>query len=147
MPADVKLFQENDWDIAFEGGDIAKTYTFDTALYMSIFCEVRAKSWEIANPLNRRGHFSNEFNEVEGYEIGSKLWLFTTRARNTAQNAEHIKTACQDGLRWLLEDNIIKNYTVEVIRNVTQIKINIELQISETETLYKQAFINTFNGN
>ena len=28
MPADVKLFQENDWDIDFQGGDIAKTYTF-----------------------------------------------------------------------------------------------------------------------
>ena len=147
MPADVKLFQENDWDIDFQGGDIAKTYTFDTALYMSIFCEVRAKSWEIQNPLNRRGHFTNEFSEVEGYEVGSKLWLFTGRARNTAQNAEQIKTACQDGLAWLVQDRIIKNYTVEVIRNISQIQINIELQISETETLYKQAFINTFNAN
>ena len=114
---------------------------------MSIFCEVRAKSWEIQNPLNRRGHFTNEFSEVEGYEVGSKLWLFITRAKNTAQNAEAIKVACQDGLAWLVQDKIIKNYTVEVIRNISQIQINIELQISETETLYKQAFINTFNAN
>jgi phage gp46-like protein len=114
---------------------------------MSIFCEVRAKSWEIQNPLNRRGHFTNQFNEVEGYEIGSKLWLLTTRARNTAQNAEAIKVACQDGLAWLVQDKIVNNYTVEVIRNISQIQINIELQISETETLYKQAFINTFNAN
>ena len=147
MPADVKLFQENDWDIDFQGGDIAKTYTFDTALYMSIFCEVRAKSWEIQNPLHRSGHFTNQFSEVEGYEVGSKLWLFITRARNTAQNAEVIKNACQDGLAWLVQDKIIKNYTVEVIRNTSQIQINIELQIGETETLYKQAFINTFNAN
>lgn len=145
MPADVKLFQGKYCDIDFEGGDIAKTYTFDTALYMSTLCEVRAKSYEIGEAIKRRGHFTNEFNETADYEVGSKYWLYTTRARNTEQNAEMIKIACKDGLKWLVDDNIAKSYNVEIIRNTTQIQVNILLKITESETLYREAFINTFN--
>jgi phage gp46-like protein len=145
MPADVKLFQTKDyWDIDFQNGDIHLTDSLDTALYMSIFCETRAKANEIANALDRRGHFSNIFNEVEGYEIGSKFWLYTERARNTQQNAELIKMACSSGLQWLIDDNVIQGFKIDVMQKTTQIQLNITLEISPTETLYKEALINTF---
>jgi phage gp46-like protein len=145
MPSDVKLFKKDyGWYIDFEYGDIALTNGLDTALYMSIFCQVRALAEEISDPLKRRGHFTNIFSDVEGYEVGSKMWLYTERVANTERNAELIKNACKDGLQWLITDNIIKNFKVEVLRKSSQIQINIELKITDEETLYREAFINTF---
>lgn len=148
MPSDVKLFQKAyGWDIDFENGDIALTDGLDTALYMSIFCEARATADEVADVLQRRGHFSNTFNNVEGREVGSKVWLYTAKVTNTEQNAELIKGACKDGLQWLIDDNIVKSFNVQVTRTNSKIQIDIELKTTKGELLYQQAFINTFNGN
>lgn len=144
MPSDVKLFQRDFWDIDFENGDIALTQGLDTACYMSLLCEVRALLEEIADVFQRRGHFTNIFNAVAGYEVGSKAWLYTGRVKNTQQNAELIKVACKDGLQWLVDDNIIKSFAVAVNRTNSKIHIGVSLKVTNTETLYKEAFINTF---
>lgn len=148
MPSDVKLFKkEGVWDIDFENGDIALTNGLDTALYMSIFCHARATADEVADVLQRRGHVSDIFNNVQGRQVGSKVWRYTEKIVNTEQNAELIKIACKDGIQWLVDDNIIESFNIDITRAISQIEIDITLKITKTESLYTQAFINTFNGN
>ena len=52
----------------------------------------------------------------------------------------------REGLRKyrIFDIAILKNFKVEVLRKSSQIQINIELKITDEETLYREAFINTF---
>ena len=92
MAIDFKLNQDkNYWDLDIENGDIAKTDSLDTAIYMSVFCEKRAN--QLSEPTLRRGHFTNQFNLITGYEVGSLLWFYTEQAKQTDSNLSLIVCA------------------------------------------------------
>jgi phage gp46-like protein len=147
MTRDVKLFQRPSslFDIDFENGDIALTDGLDTALYMSVFCEQRALSTEVSDPLQRRGHFTNDFSDIDGYEVGSKFWLYTARATNTERNAELLqKTVREDGLQWMIDDAIVKDVAIDITRVSDKVTLDIKLTTIQDDTLYYQTFLNTF---
>ena len=98
MAIDLKINDEKGyWDLNIENGDLAKTDSLDTAIYMSVFCEKRAE--KINNQMNKRGHFTNQFSPVSGYQVGSLLWLYTEQARNTDANLSLIQSSIKDGLK------------------------------------------------
>jgi len=129
MTQDIKLFQDgnNNWDISFENGDFSLTQGLDTSIYMSIFCEKRASNNEVSNSILRRGHFTNEFSRVENFEVGSKLWLYIEQARNTEQNTFLIEDSLKDGLRWLIDQNIVKDINISTNFKGSKLQINIEV--------------------
>lgn len=150
MSSDIKLKQDENgtWDIDFLNGDFELTDSLDTAVYMSVFCEKRASSSEVKEPRLRRGHFTNEFSNVQGYEIGSKLWLFTQQAKNTEKNLASIEETITNGLKWMIEDNIISKSDVKATKENTRVRIEITLTSKTKEASnYYNMFVNTFNGN
>jgi phage gp46-like protein len=142
MAIDFKLNQDkNYWDLDIENGDIAKTDSLDTAIFMSVFCEKRAN--QLSEPTLRRGHFTNQFNLITGYEIGSLLWFYTEQAKQTDSNLSLIKNAVNNGLRWLIDDGIISKTKVEATKNNTQVNLEIELiNKLQVNSKYYNLFLN-----
>lgn len=148
MARDIKLFQDqqNNWDIDFENGDFALTDGLDTALYLSVFAEKRASETQVTVPLLRRGHFTNEFSLVEGYEVGSLLWLYTDQAKNTDDNLFLTETTVTEGLSWMVEDSLIAKSEVSATKDGSNVAIEINLtNKSQKDSSYYNLFINTFS--
>lgn len=142
MAIDFKLSQKKGyWDIDIENGDIAKTNSLDTAVYMSVFCERRAN--QVSEPTLRRGHFTNEFNLIAGYEIGSLLWLYTEQTKQTDSNLSLIESSVSDGLRWLIDDTIITKTKVKATKYNEQINLEIDLiNKLQVNSKYYNLFLN-----
>ena len=129
MAIDIKFKQDtnNDWDIDFADGDFEMTNGLDTALYLSVFGEKRASASQVTEPTLRRGHFTNEFSNIEGYEVGCLLWLYTKQAANTERNLSLAQDAVIDGLKWMIEDKIISETKVIATRTKTGIDLKVDL--------------------
>lgn len=142
MALDLKLNKEKGyWDIDTENGDFVKTDSLDTALYMSVFCEKRAN--QVSEPSLRRGHFTNQFSRVTGYEIGSLFWLYTSQAKNTTANLTLLENTVNDGLRWLVDDAIISKVNVSATKSSTQINLEIGLiNKLQSNSKYYNLFVN-----
>lgn len=142
MAIDFKLDQSKGYfDFSIENGDYAKTDSIDTGVYMSVFCEKRTN--KISEPSLRRGHFTNEFNAIAGYEIGSILWFYIDQAKQVNTNLHLIESAVNDGLRWLIDDEIIsKTITKATIVN-NELKIEVELiNKLQSNSKYYNLFLN-----
>jgi phage gp46-like protein len=114
------------FDIDFEDGDLKSIDSFDTAINMSVFEERRADESE--QPVNdlRRGWVGNELSDVDGFEIGSKLWqLYQARANEDTANKS--VTILQEALIWLVEDGHLSNVTVSSQLSSDNIDITITL--------------------
>jgi phage gp46-like protein len=147
VSSDIKLIQDDSgiWDIDFADGDFKLTDGLDTAVYMSVLSDKRASITEVKDPILRRGHFTNEFSDVEGYQVGSKLWLYTDQAKNTEENELLIENSVTDGLKWMIDDNIISKSQVVVIRGLGRVNIEVNLtNKTREESNYYNMFINTF---
>ncbi len=142
MAIDFKISQNKGyWDIDIENGDIAKTNSLDTAVYMSVFCEKRSD--KVNEPTLRRGHFTNQFNNVAGYQIGSLLWIYTSQAKQTDSNITLIESSVKDGLKWLIDDNIISKTNVKATKLDTKVNIEVDLiNKLQVNSKYYNLFLN-----
>ena len=147
MAIDIKLNQGTyQWDIDFSGGDIETTQGLDSAIYLSILSEKRASASQVKDARLRRGHFINEFNNIQNSEVGSLVWYYSGQAVNNESNASLIQDAITDSLSWILDQGIASDLEVSVERRVGGLNIDIEL-ISELtpENQYYNLFFNTVN--
>lgn len=106
----------------------------------------RASKSQKKEPNLRRGHFSNEFNDIEGYEVGNTSWLNIDQAPNRKSNAVSLENAYINGLQWFKQDSITSKNNVETTISGDKIDIDVELEgeNEEDSTLFN-AFINTVN--
>lgn len=114
------------WDISLDDeGDILTSGFFDTSLLVSLFCERRASASEVANPIGRRGWIGNE-SFVQGFQIGSKIWLFeqSRLAQNTLNN---ITSAAQESLQWLIDGAYVDNVIAKAVLSNDTITLNVEI--------------------
>jgi len=126
VDVDVKLNDKGYFDIYWVNGDLGKTKGFDTAIKMSLMCERRASSSEIATPQLQRGWMGNLSNDVTGFEIGSKLWLLQqARANITTLNAAI--TYANESLQWMIEDGLCTNINVTGTLKNSDIILNIQI--------------------
>lgn len=97
-----------------DSGDFSTDQTLDTAILMSIFCEVRAEYHEMPEERLRRGWAGNR----AGFEQGSKGWLFE-QERVTGSNLAELGVIIKNGLQWLADDGIADSVEVAqpTIRN------------------------------
>ena len=99
------------FDIKFENGEIVGTESFDTAINITIFEEKRADESE--QPVNylRRGWHGNLLSDVEGYEIGSKLWQsYQARANDDTNNK--VVSDLFDANQWFVEDQFLDDVII-----------------------------------
>lgn len=149
MATDFKINQDNEgkWHLSIENGDFAKTDSLDTAVYMSLFGEKRASKSQVKSATLRRGHFSNEFSSVEGYEVGCLFWLYTEQAPLTDRTLTAIQNTVDNGLKWLIEDKIVTKINVQVNKiGTSRVQIEVDL-INEFngENKYYNLFVNLIN--
>jgi len=142
MAIDFKLDQSKGYfDFSIENGDFAKTDSLDTAVYMSVFCEKRTD--KISEPTLRRGHFTNEFSPITGYQVGSLFWFYVEQAKQTDINLSLIESAIADGLKWLIDDTIISKTTVKATRKNDQLAIDVNLiNQLQSSSKYYNLFLN-----
>lgn len=137
---DIKLIHNGRfWTLDSENGDLAKTDSLDTAVYMSVFCEKRADEKKVTNPLLRRGHFTNNFYN---YEIGSFLWFYAYQTNITMEKLELIKKAVLEGLKWFLDEKIMTKTIVNAKKRDNGIDLNIELVGKRDNSKYYNLFVN-----
>ncbi len=146
MSIDIKVKQDDDSNFStdFKNGDFESTEGLDTAIFMSIFGEARANRQQIIKPQNRRGHFTDVFSDIEGYEVGSTSWINTDQSPNSSSNLTELENAITKGLQWMIQDKIAKNTIIN--SNLTNSKISLEVEIqgeSEEESNYYNTFIKT----
>lgn len=114
MSIDAVLTKTNnvyDFNITDEG-DIEMENFFDTAILMSIFCERRATASEMPESHRRRGWIGNE--QGDGFEIGSKIWLYE-QERITGTTLASMRKQILNALQWLIDDG----YAVAIEASVT----------------------------
>jgi phage gp46-like protein len=125
---DIALAAQTDggYDISLDSdGDIAKTGTLYTAILMSICTDKRADASEVSPPQYRRGWWGNLLNDVQGYEIGSKLWLLD-QSRKTQDTLNRAQSYITDSLQWLIDDGYVSGVTVTVTKAQTGIQADIQ---------------------
>ena len=149
MARDIELSQDNDtgeFDIDFENGDFKLTDGLETAFLMSVFYKQRATPSQIQVPERREGHFTDTFNLDENYQVGCLLWLYSDQEKNTDQNRELIEdTIRNDGLQWLIDDNIINDVQVTATKRGDRLVIEAQfVGVDEVNSRSHDAFINTF---
>lgn len=148
MSIDFKFKQDEfgNWDIDFANGDIEMTQGLDTAIYLSIISENRASASQIKDARLRRGHFTNEFNNIQNSEVGSLVWYYSGQVVNTDSNVSLIQDAITDCLSWILDQGIASDLEVSIEKKGSGLNIDIEL-ISELtpENQYYNLFLNTVN--
>lgn len=114
MASDVIIRQDKGYyDFEWSNdGDIPVDQILDTAILMSIHEEVRANSSEIAVDNLRRGWIGNE--STPGFEQGSKFWMFEQERITTSMLSE-LGTVINNGLKWLIDDNIAISTSVSAL--------------------------------
>ncbi len=125
------------YDIDFDSeGDIETTEGLETAVILSLFGEKRASASDVASAESRRGWWGNLLNQVEDYQVGSKLWLLE-QARLTQETINSSRTFAQEGFQWFIEDNLLDNVLVKTNFTDSGIKINIDLLRAQNKVFSK----------
>lgn len=123
-------------------GDIETDNFFDTALLMSLFCERRASSSEVKESSRRRGWIGNE--QGDGFEIGSKMWLFE-QERITVTLLSQIEKAAFNGVKWQIEDGyaIDIKTKAQLINNAVTLTVEIQRPNSKVDKRFYELWTNT----
>ena len=147
MTTDIKIRWDNDLftgDFLFVDNDLDTDEGLGTAVIISLFTDARASDDDpIPNANNdqgyidKRGWWGDLANpEVEGDQIGSKLWLLE-RAKTTQENLNKAEDYALQALQWLIDDGIAKEVTVTAERT----------KIGENEVLALSVEITKVDGN
>jgi phage gp46-like protein len=94
-------------DMAISDDDVLSDEGLRTSVILSLFTDRRADD---ADTLpdggdDRRGWWADEFGEVEGDRIGSRLWLLD-RSKRTPDILPRAEAFAREALAWLLTDRV-----------------------------------------
>lgn len=139
----VKIRSNGYYDIGFTaGGDIETAEALDTAILMSILAEVRAAPSEMPESHRRRGWIGNE--STQGVEMGSKAWLYE-QARITGSNLAELGVIINNGLGWMVEQNIAKSTSVRAFYRdgIVQVEVTLWRASSPVDKKFFELWNNT----
>ena len=129
MASDVIIRQDKGYyDFEWSNdGDIPVADALDTAILMSIYEEFRANSSEITVDNLRRGWIGNE--STPDFQQGSKFWMFE-QERITSSMLAELGTVVNNGLQWLIDDNIAVSTSANASFKNSVINIEIKFERS-----------------
>jgi phage gp46-like protein len=121
---DVKLTpdQSGNFDLSIKDGDFESVEGLDTSIYVSLFSDDRAPSYNVVESFKRRGWIGNI---VSPKLPMSFLWLLD-QSRVTQQTLNDAKLYAQSALQWLLTNQIAKDIAIDVSRESRGIALNIK---------------------
>ena len=130
---DLKFDPDNfDADVALLNGDLTGGDDLATAVIISLFTWRRAKDDDTIpdGTTDRRGWWGDNLSDVQGDEIGSRLWLLT-REKITSETVAHAEEYAAEALQWLVDDKVASRVDVLAARNGID-------RIDMTVTIYRQ---------
>lgn len=122
-------------DLVMIDGDLASDGGLRTAVLLSLFLDRRAEPDDRPpsdDPNDRRGWWADQFAEVDGDRIGSRLWLLD-RAKRTAETARRAEEYVREALAWMIEDRVVARIDVTVETTDKNLLITVGLQRPERD--------------
>jgi len=101
-------------DLSKIDDDLASDRGLVTAVILSLFADSRAENDDVppsGDETDRRGWWGDEFADVEGDRIGSRLWLLD-RAKRTNEAVLRAKQYVLEALQWMLDDSVVEEIEV-----------------------------------
>lgn len=123
------------------------TDSLSRAVVISLFTWQRASQSDEVDNDQRMGWWGDTFAENKGDKIGSKLWLLL-RQKITDETINRAQEYAYDALKWLIDDGICSNITVNVERDEddpNRINLDVQLTTSTSNLTYK--IKDVLNGN
>lgn len=123
------------------------TDSLSRAVVISLFTWRRASQSDEMDNDQRMGWWGDTFAENKGDKIGSKLWLLL-RQKITEETLNRAQEYAYDALKWLIDDGICSNITVNVERDEddpNRINLDVQLTTSTSNLTYK--IKDVLNGN
>lgn len=120
MAEDIKIIwdidlMESDFDLAEGKGDLLRENGLQTAVLISLFTDRRANTEDKIDGDNKRGWWGDGVSEIEGDQIGSKLWMLE-RAKTTTSDIALIRRYIEDALQWMLDDEVVQKIEINIER-------------------------------
>lgn len=111
--SDIALVEkENEIDFALENGDLVLDEGLETAVLISLYSEKRVDRSELPDgESSQKGWWGDLLSEVEGDQIGSKLWLLN-RGKLTLETVPRIENFVRDALQWAIDDGLASRVNV-----------------------------------
>lgn len=128
---DIGLFLDNEIiEPKLINGDLAGDESLETAILISLFTDQRVRDDELpVGETSKRGWWGDMYSPIEGFELGSKAWLYDREKITTSVMAQ-METRFQASLQWLLDDGVATNVAVTVSR-VDTYKVQINVVVTE----------------
>ena len=123
------------------------TDSLSRAVVISLFTWQRASQSDEVDNDQRMGWWGDTFAENKGDKIGSKLWLLL-RQKVTEETINRAQEYAFDALKWLIDDGICSDITVNVERDEddpNRINLDVQLTTSTSNLTYK--IKDVLNGN
>jgi phage gp46-like protein len=99
-------------DVRLDGPYLASGKDLETAVIISLFTDRRAEPDDVVDGDDRGGWWGDTYAEIPGDRIGSGLWLLI-REKQTDETLSLAREYCEEALRWMLEDGVASDVTVE----------------------------------
>lgn len=100
------------FDIALDGGDVARDDGLRTAVLLSLFLDRRADDDDIVEGDDRRGSWMDQYLSHAGDRLGSRLWLLQ-REKETDATLARARAYAKEALAWLVDDGIARAVDTE----------------------------------
>ena len=103
-------------DLVMIDDDLASDRGLETAMGLSLAIERRAEPDDVppsGDANDRRGWWADQFSEVEGDKIGSRLWLLD-RSKSSSEIALRAEEYVREALAWMIEDRVVTSLDVQV---------------------------------
>ena len=123
------------------------TDSLSRAVVISLFTWQRASQSDEVDNDQRMGWWGDTFAENKGDKIGSKLWLLL-RQKITDETINRAQEYAFDALKWLIDDGICSDITVNVERDEddpNHINLSVLLTTPTNQLTYKVKDL--LNGN
>jgi phage gp46-like protein len=119
-----------DFAIDPETGDLMLTEGLESALFVSLFSDRRARADEVADPMKRRGWMGDLVAEQPGDVHGSGLWLYEQR-RLTGEVAAGVRLEAENALDWLVREGLLRNASAEVVADPAKRRLTLAIDLAE----------------
>lgn len=112
--------------------DFKLTSGLESASFVSLFSDRRARADEVADPMKRRGWIGNLASDVPGDNFGSGLWLYEQR-RLTPDVVAGVRSEAQQSHSWMVDEGLAKYVSAAITSDERTRSVSVTISISEPE--------------
>lgn len=126
----VKADAETIYDLVIDSDtrDLVTTDSLDSALFVSLFTDRRARPDEVAEAIKRRGWDGDLIADIPDDRIGSGLWLYEQR-RLTPDVVNGVRAEAELALTWLVPD-LAQHVTATITQDAAARSVTLAVAIA-----------------